>query len=68
MNLEDRISRIENALISAGLIEPEPIPGIREAMTGGDKAAMRRCAASILRRGNVQETLEQAGLIKPRRR
>jgi len=55
MTLEDRLSRIENALINAGLIEPEPGPTREQAVKdalAGDFSSLKAFAIREFKKGN----------------
>jgi len=66
MTTEDRLTRIENALIAKGLMEPDPLPdyqSVREGLAKGDTEPLKRFVAAAQRQGRLLEALEAAGIL-----
>lgn len=54
MTQEDRLTRIENALIAAGLMEPDPMPTDEQILKdarSGDFTSFRKAARIALKKG-----------------
>lgn len=64
MNAADRISRIERALVAAGIMEPDPMPSDVEILVdlmAGDKSSFEKAAVLALKTGR------RIPLTKPRK-